>query len=281
MRSAVLVAGVAFALLAPRTLLAADVAAPAAKPFSTVPPDWTVTIGAEGRYLPSFDGSGRYVLRPYPIINVRRAGTAGHFIAPRDGWGIAIIDTGNFRLGPVGNVKLPRREDADDALRGLGNVGWAFELGLFAEYWPADWLRTRAEVRQGIGGHHGIVSDITADVVVPVDKQITLSAGPRLTLATGAALAPYYGIDPAQSLASGLPVYDPKGGVRSYGAGAQVSYKWSPKWESHAFIEYDRLTGDAANSPLLTRGGSPNQATVGVGASYTFDLSLFYGAGGH
>ena len=275
-RRTVLVAGVVCGMLTPATLWAADAAPP-----PSIPPDWTVTIGAEGRYLPSFDGSGRYVVRPYPIISVRRAGTPGHFIAPRDGWGIAIIDSGNFRFGPVGNLKLPRRESDDAALRGLGNVGWAFEAGLFAEYWPTQWLRTRAEVRQGVGGHHGIVSDITADVVVPVDKQVTVSAGPRVTLATGAALSPYYGIDPGQSLASGLPVYDPKGGVRSYGAGAQITYRWTPQWESHAFVEYDRLTGDAANSPLLTRGGSPNQTTVGVGASYTFDLSLFYGAGAH
>ena len=48
----------------------------------------------------------------------------------------------------------------------------------------------------------------------------------------------------------------------------------TPQWEAHAFIEYDRLLGDAAASPLTTQQGSANQVRVGLGASYSFDFRV-------
>ena len=58
------------------------------------------------------------------------------------------------------------------------------------------------------------------------------------------------------------------------GAGAQVSYRINPLWEVHAYVEYERLLGDAANNPLVTLRGSKNQTTVGIGASYAFDFRI-------
>jgi len=41
-----------------------------------------------------------------------------------------------------------------------------------------------------------------------------------------------------------------------------------------AVTRVERLLGDAANSPLVTVRGSPNQTTVGIGASYSFDFKI-------
>jgi outer membrane protein len=38
------------------------------------------------------------------------------------------------------------------------------------------------------------------------------------------------------------------------------------------FGEYERLTGSAADSPLVTVRGSPDQLTFGVGATYSFSM---------
>jgi MipA family protein len=250
----------------------------AVAPILKAPPpatayDWTITVGAEGRVEPIFQGSNDYTVRPYPIFDLRRYGTPERFRGPRDGIGIGLIDIGNLQLGPVGQFRMTRRESDDpSALHGLGNVPWAVEIGGFAEYWWVPWLRSRAEVRQGFNGHHGLVADLTADAVVPVNPQLTLSGGPRLTLASTAATSPYFSIDAAQSAASGLPVYDARGGVRSVGAGAQARYFWTPQWATHGFVEYERLSDDAANSPLVTQRGSANQVTIGFGATRAFDI---------
>ena len=41
-------------------------------------------------------------------------------------------------------------------------------------------------------------------------------------------------------------------------------------------IEYERLTGSTADSPLVTQRGSPNQFTFGVGATYSFNIRQFW-----
>ena len=88
------------------------------------------------------------------------------------------------------------------------------------------------------------------------------------------AIAPYFSVDAAQSAASGLPVFDAKGGLHSVGVGTQLRYQITPQWEAHSYIEYQRLTGDAAASPLVAQRGSPNQTTFSIGASYSFDVRV-------
>ncbi len=134
------------------------------------------------------------------------AGSNAKFRSPRDGFGFAVIDENNFRFGPVAKLKRERREGSDSALRGLGNVDWAVEVGAYAEYWWMPWLRTRAELRNGIGGHHGLVADLSADAVYNFAPRWTLAGGPRMTLVSAAANDPYFSITAAQSVASGLPV---------------------------------------------------------------------------
>ena len=135
------------------------------------------------------------------------------------------------------------------------------------------WLRLRGEVRQGIGGETGVTGDVFLDAVVPVG-QWTLSAGPRMTLQTSAAISPYFSITAAQAAAANtlqpslpaLTPYNAGGGLYSYGAGTQVQYAFNETWTAHAFVEYQRLTNSAADSPLVTQRGSPNQLTYGLGA---------------
>ena len=261
--------------------IASTVAAAAAEPpaptlLPQMGPVWTVTVGVEGRVVPSYQGSDSFVFVPLPLFDIRRAGTPRHFHGPRDGFGFGIVDTGRFRAGPAFKVRLPRREGDDDDLRGLDDVDWTLEAGVFAEIWPAEWLRGRVELRQGIGGHHGLVSDLMADVVVPVTPQLTLSGGPRMTLASGAALSPYFSVTPQESALSGLQVYDAGGGLYSFGAGAQARYAWSPQWATHVFVEYERLTSGAANSPLVTQLGSRDQLQFGLGVTYSFDMRALW-----
>lgn len=260
------------------TSLSVVATATAAEPADSavVKPVWTATLGVEGRLQTTYPGSDSYWVLPYPLFRVRRAGTPERFSAPRDNFSIALFDNGYFRAGAVGRIRRERKQSDDPALNGLGDVAWAGEVGGFFDYWWTPWLRSRAEVRQGFGGHDGIVSDLTFDAVVPVLPQLTLSGGPRLTLATAAAIDPYFSINNVQSVASGLPVYHAEGGVQSVGAGVKARYWWNPSWAMHAYVEYERLTGSVANSPLVEQRGALDQFTFGFGTTYSFDFHQFW-----
>jgi outer membrane protein len=236
--------------------------------------EWTVTVGAGGEYKPTYEGSKHSMLSPVPIFAIRRAGSAEQFRGANDSAGIALFDFGNLRAGPAAKFKASRDANRYTELNGLGKVNATVELGGFIEYYAVDWLRMRAEVRQGIGGHTGIVADFSADAIIPLNDRLTLSAGPRFTVESAKAVAPYFGINSMQSIATGLPMFDAKGGPHSVGAGAQISYKLTPQWELHSSVEYARLLGDAAASPLVKLRGSANQTTFGIGVSYSFDFKI-------
>jgi MipA family protein len=236
--------------------------------------DWTVSVGAGAEYRPDFEGAKRYTVSPVPVFSIHRAGSPDRFRSPRDSAGISFLDMSGFRLGPAAKYVAPRTATDFAELRGLGDVNAAIELGGFLEYFPVDWLRGRVEVLQGFGGHHGVVANFSGDLILPVAPQWTLSGGPRFTLESTAATAPYFGITLAQAMASGLPVFNARGGAHSAGAGAQLRYQYNPQWEIHTYVEYQRLLGDAAASPLVQQRGSPNQMTVGLGASYSFNVRV-------
>ena len=88
----------------------------------------------------------------------------------------------------------------------------------------------------------------------------------------------YYGVSPQQSTASGLRPFDASAGLRAYGAGTFAKYKWSDQLSTMAYVEYERLSGEAQESPLLSttpgvaHHGSPDQLTFGLGLSYSFTV---------
>jgi len=277
-------AGVAVGVVAaPAMASAADLPAPTAAsvaaPAAYVPPvpDWIVTIGAELRIGPKWAGApdGKFGLTGGPLFSIRRVGTPPDYFGPRDSFGFPIVDLGQFKLGPAVQIVWQRKASSDTALNGLGDVNFAVQAGAFAEYWPVQWLRLHGELRQGFGGEKGVTGDLFLDAVVPAG-QWRFSAGPRLTVQSTAAVSPYFSITPAQSAGStvaglpALPVYHASGGFYSYGAGTQAEYFFNTQWAAHVFVEYQRLTGSAADSPLVIQRGSPNQLTFGLGATYAF-----------
>ncbi len=250
-------------------------ASPFTLPFLPSPlRDWTVTIGVQGQAQPEFEGAKKDLLSAAPIFSVHGAGSADRFRSPRDSAGVTLLDYEGFLAGPVFRYDPRRTASKYSELNGLGDVKPAVEFGGFVEYFPAEWFRARAELRQGFGGQGGFTADLSGDLIIPLNQQWMISGGPRLTLENTPALSPYFSIDPAQALASGLPTYNAKGGFHSTGAGAQLRYQFTPQWEAHSYVEYERLLGSAAASPLVQQRGSPNQLTVGLGASYSFDVRV-------
>jgi outer membrane protein len=267
--------------VAPAVSFAADLPAPAAAQAANGPaiPDWIVTIGGELRIGPKWAGAptDKFRLTGGPVFSIRKVGTPPEYFGPRDSFGFSILDIGQFKIGPAVQIIWQRKASSDTALNGLGDIDYALQAGAFAEYWPAQWLRWRGEIRQGFGGEKGVTGDLFLDAIVPAG-QFRFSAGPRVTLQSTAAVSPYFSITPVQSANStvaglpALPVYHASGGLYSYGAGGQVEYFFNPQWAAYSYVEYERLTGSAADSPLVIQRGSPDQFTFAVGARYSFTM---------
>ena len=97
-----------------------------------------------------------------------------------------------------------------------------------------------------------------------------ISIGPRVSWSNDRYQDAWFGITPADAIASGLPAYDPGGGIHAFGAAASFETQFSPRWGIQTYVKYDRLVGDAADSPVVTVLGSRDQFSGGLGLTYTF-----------
>ena len=235
---------------------------------------WIVTLGVMPSVGARYEGAKLYGIGGSPVFDIRRADEAKGFSAPDDGFDFTLFSAGSFAVGPVFNVRGGRYRSADRSLLGLRDVPWTIESGVFAEFWPLkDRLRTRIEVRHGFRGRSdGFVGDLSVDWVERFGA-LTLSAGPRLSVGDADYMDANYGVLPSEAAANRrVNAFDAGPGLKSVGVAAALSFDWSSAWTSTAFVRYDRLTGDAARSPIVKRFGSRDQVTVGTGLSYSFAI---------
>jgi outer membrane protein len=231
----------------------------------------TVTVGAVGAIAPSYEGSNHYLAYGAPIFNIRPVGSPPRFFTPRENFGVTIFEFGGWQFGPsvaFNRIRSVRTEPV--AFNGFDDSKLAVELGAFAEKWFTNWLRYRVELRQGVTAGQGFIADQSIDVVQSFGPW-QLSAGPRMRIVDDRANSRSFDITPLQQITSGITAYDAGGGVRSVGAGTQALYRFNPQWAVHAFIEYDRLVGDAGNSSLVKMRGATDQWLAGAGFQYSFD----------
>src|SRR5919112_507054 len=234
---------------------AADLPSPAqgAAPVApyALPTGWIVTLTGNALVGPTYPGSDDWSFIGYPSLSFRRVGEPKRFGTPDDGLSISFYDTPSLRLGVVGRFRGGRYLESDRRLLGLDDVEWAVEPGVFAEFWPFDFLRTRLELRRGFHGHEGFVADLGADLVQRFGA-LTLSVGPRLSLGDREFARTYFGVTPVESALNGLlPPYRPSGGVTSVGAQTALSVDWSERWSTTVSASYARLVSDAAKSPIV------------------------------
>ncbi len=233
---------------------------------------WTVTLGGAVTAVPLWTGSSRLGPMILPRLSLRAPGAPERFSSFDDGISPGLVDLGWLRMGPNVGLVGARRARDDARLAGLSDVGFTVEAGAFAELFPAPWLRLRAAVRHGIGGHAALVGNAGADVIWRPASRWTVSAGPRTFFGTDRYAATYFSVSGAESIASGLAAYQARGGLMKYGAAAQVAYRFDSGWTVTGFAAYDRLAGSAAAAPLVTQRGSVNQVTVGTSVTYSFTL---------
>jgi len=233
--------------------------------------NWRASLGMGVALRPDYPGSRSLVGAAVPSVDLRWRDTL--FLSTMGGMpslGANLISESNWRAGPVVRLRYPRRESANAVLRGMGNVDWAPEIGGFLEY-RAGFLRLGGEVRGGTGGHDGIVAELRADAVLRPAEGMVLSFGPRLNLGDESFSKRYFGVDPLQSARTGYPAYSPGGGVTSVGAAIFASYALTSRLSLTGIVEFNRLQGGAADSPLVRSGrGDPNQVFTALSLTYSF-----------
>lgn len=231
-----------------------------------------VRAGLGAQVQPDFVGSDSFEVAPLLDIDTAKGTNEFKFEAPDYSFGFPIVDKGAFQFGPALNLAAARKHSDVDGLP-LHRVKTTIEAGGYANFEISRSFYLHAELLKGLGGHDGVVGDVGADYVWRNGDKYVFSIGPRLLFSDGRYQRAYFGVTPAESLATGLAAYRPSGGIHGVAVASGLSYQFSPTWGMFGYARYERLVGDAADSPIVRSNfGSRDQVSGGIGLNYTFTI---------
>jgi outer membrane protein len=229
-----------------------------------------VTVGIGAQIAPKFYGSDDYSIFPLPNFGLRREGAPVPFEAPDESFGIGLLGQDSaFNFGPI--ARLVSKREEDDVGAAVGDVALTVEAGGFVQAFIGPNFRIRGELRQAVNGHDGLVGDIAADFIVRDGDQTIFSIGPRAHWGDNNFHDAYFGV-PLAIPASGLPAYNPGSGFYSVGTRAGLTQRLGRNWGLFGYAGYDRLIGDAADSPIVRQLGSRDQLSGGLGLFIEFTV---------
>ena len=223
--------------------------------------DWTLSIGVVGGVAPEYEGSDDYEFGIGPNI---AASWRDIIFFKGKSLGANLIREKNLKAGPILSWTSGRDEDDNDKLEGLGDIDSSIEAGGFISYRKKP-LRFALEARHDVNsGHEGGLVELSGGTTLPFKK-------PRVFIALGTTWASddymesFFSVTSKQSGASGLPTYKAEAGIKDINISVTAGYPITNRWRVGAKVEYKRLVGDAADSPIVV---DENQFLAGIGISY-------------
>ena len=217
-------------------------------------PQWQTVLGVASEVQPAYEGSRAYHVNGGPVINIHYRDIA--FFSTGEGLGYNFLHGDHYQVGLALTYDLGRKERDDlRNLKGVGDisaapVGKLFGSWVLSRKFP---LILRVDARQFIGGAQGLVGDAAVYLPLPgSSRSFVMFAGPSITMATNHYLRTLYGVTPAQSAASGHPVYTiPHAGTAAAGVGFSATRFITEHWLFNVDAAISQIRGSPAHSPLV------------------------------
>ncbi|MEO7654980.1 MAG: MipA/OmpV family protein [Sphingomicrobium sp.] len=243
-----------------------------------------VTVALGAGMVPDYEGSDDY--RLIPAVGIRGSykgigfSTRGLYlyvdVVPDSGSGVG------FDAGPIVGVRLNRSQKIkDDFVDALPERKKAFEAGGFVGVSsrgltnPYDVLSFRVDVIHDFSSaHKSTIFSPNIDFSTPLSRTTFISVGVGAEFVSNRFADYYFSITPPDALVSLLPVYNADGGMKNWKAGLLVNQSLSGDLlhglSLFGTVQYSRLVGDFADSPIVDNRGSANQWLLAAGLGYTW-----------
>ncbi len=224
--------------------------------------DWSFRLGPMGLYAPEYEGSNDYGFLVYPLVYVTGHNTV--FVDPRTGAGAYLWNRNGVKFDVFTAYSRGREENSSSDLAGLGDIEDGATGSVVFEYGTMDYFfHTRYEQRYageetGPQIHFGIGRNLA------LGRKSLLQPFVKATYSSSNYMQTHFGITPNQSE---LRAYEAESGFNSIGFEINAFYGLYRHWTVQALIQYNRLLGDAADSPLVE---DKNQYRLGAALLYTF-----------
>ncbi len=234
------------------------------------PSNTDLSIGIGPEYRPDYFGSDdfEWVADPEVFVKFRN-----FVFLDNDGADIALVGFSGFSFGPSLRVVGDRDEKDNIALTGLGDIDRTLEIGGFAATKFVDRILVRFKIRKGIvGGHDGLIVDAAGTALLFRYGRLSTSVSANATWVGERYADTFFSVTPAQSLASGLPVYDAPRGMRDIGGSFNAYINIGKKWSLNPYVTYSYIFDSFAETPIIAQYGDRNQYRAGFHLMREFNL---------
>lgn len=231
-----------------------------------------IGVGVAAGFTPEYVGSKDYRFTAVPNLNISR----GIFFADlRRGVGVQYRNDRGFAArtsiayDPGRGVKRQLLRPGSRRLEGMGKIDasavWNITLAL--EITP--WLGINGEANIHLGGQEDRGNDFRIGMESKVfgNGRDTIKLDANAHIGDGDYNQTYFGVSPAQAVASGYRFHSPGSGVYGVSAGIGWERQLDANWAIGANARLMQLTGDVAKSPIVERKTS---ATVLATVRYSF-----------
>ncbi len=240
-----------------------------------------VTLGGAAVILPEYPGSDQYRVLPLPMTQGALGSHTSYLAPSTTGLGIALgayaLRTPRLSLAGEVGVHDNRPASRADALAGTDDRDRVATVGASLGY-RAGPAEVRVGASRGLNDAVGFLGAARLAFTRPFGRLIA-TAGVGAAFADGRQMRREFGVteleagrrqaliaagddrlDPDEGLA-----YRPDGGLRHVGVSLSLMYTVSRRWSVIGFGGVDRLSDEAADSPLVRR---REQFMGGVGLGY-------------
>ena len=219
-----------------------------------------LTLGGGVDVAPRYSGSDKSRVSAAQVVDYAMAN--GFFVSTTRGIGYG-NSFGNLDYNAALSYRAGRKDrdvssdsiaSGSDDLRGMGDIKGSAIVVPGLGYRVTDWLtvQLQAEVPvserdNGEAVHFGIASPLYTSPKNALTLALTGSWGSSKYVQT------YYGVNAAQSAASGFARHDAGSGIYAYSLNLDWTHKLTSRWSLLAAAGVTQLTGEAGDSPIVQR----------------------------
>ena len=243
------------------------------------------TIGVGAAVVPRFEGADDYHIVPAGAVRGQFSGVS--FITQGTALFVDLIPSAGgpgtkFNLGPMAHVTLNRsalKTVRDPQIVALGRIPIAVEVGghvgvtrtgvVTSDF---DSLNVDVAVSHDVTGvHDSLIVTPSVSYGTPLSRKAYVGISMSANYVGNGYAQRYFGVTPAQSLASGLPAYTPREGFKDVNFGVLGNFSITGDLlrglSVFAIGNYSRLVRGFERSPIVR---DRNQWFGGAGLAYTF-----------
>ena len=237
-----------------------------------MPQDIELTVAAGVGVAPKYLGASDYHAVFLPAIKMEYKQKAflvvdrQAMMVPYEGLGYKMLGNQDWSVG-VNMTYDKGRSDNADHIRGMGDIDWTALGGVFAAYHPGNFFVRGQLGYDLLNEYNSYKGELGAGVVMPIDPSWRAMLEVDTAFAGDGYAKKFFGVNSAQSTASGLSTYGAGSGFYRMGLSGTLQYMLTQGAFVEGVARLDQALNDAADSPISE---DNTQFMLGSNVGYRF-----------